>query len=374
MTAPASGRPLVGWYVHHHGAGHLTRLLAVRPHLDADVVVLSSLPAPRTLPDGTTWRSLPRDDDAVTAPDGTTRHPADPGSGADPSAGGLLHWAPLHHDGHAARLAALASWIGEARPRAVVVDVSVEVTLLVRLLGVPPVVVVQPGDRSDGPHALGWGAAARLVAPWPEGLHESAALGRVAGRVRHVGGISRHDGRPRPADGAGEPVVPVPGSVLVLPGGGAGGSSDLAASVASAAAATPGTTWTVLGADGWVDDPWPALCAAEVVVSAAGQNSVADLAAAGARAVVLPQERPFGEQRATATALAELGLAVVPDAPRAPATSSTPDAGTDGVGWPVPDAWPGLLARARALQPDWDRWSVDGAARRAAAVVAEVAS
>ena len=46
MTA----RPLVGWYVHHHGAGHLTRLLAVRPHLDADVVVFSSLAAPVAVP------------------------------------------------------------------------------------------------------------------------------------------------------------------------------------------------------------------------------------------------------------------------------------------------------------------------------------
>jgi len=378
VSTRGSGRPLVGWYVHHHGAGHLTRLLAVRPHLDADVVVFSSLPAPRTLPEGTTWRSLPRDDDSVTAADGTTRHPADPASGTDPTVGGLLHWAPLHHDGHAARLAALASWIAEARPRAFVVDVSVEVTLLVRLLGVPPVVVVQPGDRSDGPHALGWGAAACLVAPWPEGLHESAALDRVAGRVRPVGGISRHDGRPRPDLEAGAPPVPVPGSVLVLPGGGAGGASDLAASVASAAAATPGTTWTVLGTDGWVDDPWSALCSAEVVVSAAGQNSVADLAAAGARAVVLPQERPFGEQHATATALAELGLVVVPETRCTPSTGTTTGTGSGkaagGVDWPPPDAWPGLLARARALRPDWERWGVAGAARRAAAVVAEVVS
>ena len=364
MTGSGTGRPLVGWYVHHHGAGHVARMLAVRPHLDADVVAFSSLPAPTTLPEGTTWVVLPRDDDPVTATDGTARHPAEHDSAADPTVGGLLHWAPLHHDGHAARLAALASWIGEARPRAFVVDVSVEVTLLVRLLGVPPVVVAQPGDRSDGPHALGWSAASRLVAPWPEGLHESAALARVGERVHHVGGISRHDGRARPAGSS--PDGPVPGTVLVLPGGGAGGAASLAGSVASAAAATPGTTWTVLGADGWVDDPWTALCSAEVVVSAAGQNSVADLAAVGARAVVLPQERPFDEQRATGRALAGLGLAVVPG------TSGSPAAGPDG--WPAPDAWPQLLSRARALQPDWEHWHVRGAAARAAAVVAEVAS
>ncbi len=52
---------VVGWYVHHHGAGHLTRFLAVRPHLDHEVVVFSSMPAPARLPDRTSWVILPRD-------------------------------------------------------------------------------------------------------------------------------------------------------------------------------------------------------------------------------------------------------------------------------------------------------------------------
>jgi hypothetical protein len=351
-----SPRPTVGWYVHHHGAGHVTRLLAVRPHLDADVVVFSSLPAPAALPAATTWVLLPRDDDDVVGADGTSRPPGDPEAGTDPTVRGLLHWAPLHHDGHAGRLAAIASWIAHARPRAFVVDVSVEVTLLVRLLGVPPVVVAQPGDRSDAPHSLGWDAAERIVAPWAAGLHDSPALDRAGERVRRVGGISRHDGRA--AGRADGPAAPEPGTVLVLAGGGAEGRAGLARRVEEAAAATPTARWTVLGAsaDSWVDDPWPFLRSAEVVVTAAGQNSVADLAAAGSRAVVIPQDRPFDEQRATARLLADRGLAVVPDG-----------------GWPAPAAWPELLDRARALTPDWRLWQVDGAAARAAAVIAEVA-
>jgi hypothetical protein len=352
-----TARPLVGWYVHHHGAGHLTRLLAVRPHLDADVVVFSSLAAPAVLPEATTWLQLPRDDHDVVAPDGTTRAPGDPEAGTDPTVRGLLHWAPLHHDGHAGRLAAVAAWIAHARPRAFVVDVSVEVTLLVRLLGVPPVVVAQPGDRSDAPHALGWDAADRVLAPWAEGLHVSAALDHVRDRVRLVGGVSRHDGR---VDGPGSPA---PGTVLVLAGGGAEGREGLAQRVAEASGATPAWRWSVLGAsaDSWVDDPWPLLRGAEVVVSAAGQNSVADLAAAGARAVVVPQDRPFDEQWTTGRLLDERGLAVVPDRGRA------------DHGWPAPEAWTDLLDRARALDPDWSLWQVDGAAARAAAVIAEVA-
>ena len=34
---------MIGWYVHHHGGGHLRRLQAIRPHLadDARIFVLS---------------------------------------------------------------------------------------------------------------------------------------------------------------------------------------------------------------------------------------------------------------------------------------------------------------------------------------------
>jgi len=344
--------PLVGWYVHHHGAGHVTRFTAVRPHLAARVVVFSSLPAPAGLPADTEWVLLPRDDGPVASRsgDGADLDPRD----ASPTVRGLLHWAPLHHPGHAARLAAIAGWVGEHRPAAFVVDVSVEVALLVRLLGVPPVVVTQPGDRSDEPHLLAFRAAERVLAPWAPGLHASPALDVAADRVRTVGGISRFAGRPRAVPRA----APTGPRVLVLPGGGEGGAGRLADDVARAEAATPGTSWTLLGGDAgsWVDDPWELLSTADVVVTAAGQNSVADLAAAGARAVVVPQDRPFDEQGATARLLADRGLAVVVD------------------GWPADEAWPALLDRALATTPDWSTWQVEGAPARAAAVVAEVAS
>ncbi|MBF4600387.1 hypothetical protein ITJ55_06160 [Frigoribacterium sp. VKM Ac-1396] len=356
MTA----RPLVGWYVHHHGAGHRTRFSAVRPHLDADVVVFSSLAAPADLPDDTTWVELERDDAPTTGADGVVRHPAD----ASPTVGGLLHWAPVAHPGHTARLGRIAAVVAGAaadgRPfDAMVVDVSVEVTLFARLLGVEVVVVSQPGDRTDEPHRLAYDAASRVIAPWPAGTHDSSALDRVAPKVRWVGGISRQAGRQvataAPAVAAGPSSAVVPGSVLFV--GGAGGSDhdDLAASLAGAAHATPDTTWSTLGIDRWVDDPWAEMATAEVIVTWAGQNTVADLAALGARAVVVPQTRPFDEQLTTAHALDRAGLAVV-------ATS-----------WPADDEWPALIERARGLRPDWSAWQVEGAAARAATVVAEVA-
>lgn len=327
----------IGWYIHHHGRGHLTRMQAIARHLDAAVDCFSTLPRPEGLPANCTWTELPRDDDAH--PDG----PADP----DPTVGGLLHWAPLGHAGHRARLATLAAEL-DARPvDAFVVDVSVEVTLLVRLLGIPTVIITQPGERTDEPHRLAFAAATRVIAPWPADLSRPPHLTALGDRVVHVGGISRFaDRMPDPA-GRGDDVV------LLGGGGGATLSGD---DIAAAERAT-GRRWRVLGANGstWRDDPWEDLTTASVVVSWCGQNAIADLAAAGARAVVVAQPRPFDEQRATARTLRDAGLAVSLDA------------------WPSADRWPSLLAEADALRPRWERWEVAGAAERAAAAITATA-
>lgn len=332
----------VGWYVHHHGAGHLTRFLAVRPHLRSRVVAFSSMAEPTALPPDTTWVQLPRDDDDIVGPDGVARPAVD----ASPTARGALHWAPFGHPGHAERLATIAAALGERRFASFVVDVSAEVTSLVRLLGVPTVIATQPGERTDAPHRLAFDLADRVIAPWPAGAHRSDALERIDDRVDYVGGISRFDGRIRT-----EPREA--GTVLVL---GGAGDPDLAARVSAAANATPGWRWNVIGGSpaSWVADPWQQLQRAEVVVTAAGQNSIADLAAVDAHAVVVAQDRPFDEQRATARRLDENGLAVVLDA------------------WPEDAEWPDVLDRARALTPRWTDWQVTGAAARAAAVIRDV--
>ena len=102
------------------------------------------------------------------------------------------------------------------------------------------------------------------------------------------------------------PGCPAAASASVLVLHGSGGSEITARHVREAAAATPGWAWSVLGgaAGQWVDDPWPALCRADVVVTHGGMNAIADVAAARKPAVVVPQARPHGEQLATARALA----------------------------------------------------------------------
>lgn len=320
---------MIGYYAHHHGSGHVTRMQSIAAFLDEPVWGLSSMPRPATW--AGPWTTLERDD-------------TDEGTLDDVTAGGVLHWAPMGHAGLGRRMAQLAHWVGRHRPRLLVVDVSVEVALFARLMGVPTVVVALPGERLDRAHRLAHDSAAALLAPWPEGAHGHDWPSSWTDKVWHVGGISRFDGR-----------VPAPAlprrsrrRVLVLWGG--GGRSVDAAAVADAAAATPGWDWLERDpTSAPAVDLWADLGGADVVVTHGGQNAVAEVAAARRPAVVIAQPRPFGEQEATVRALNRLGTAV----------------GLQQ--WPAPDRWPTILERAARVGGDrWGRWSTGEGAHRAA--------
>jgi hypothetical protein len=320
---------VIGYYVHHQGRGHLSRLQTVAAHLRTPVVGLSSLPAPAGWPGD--WLRLARDDDPM------------PSEHDDVSASGVLHWAPRHHRGLSARMAALAQWFASERPAAVVVDVSAEVALLARLCGIPVVVVALPGTRTDRPHLAAYDLADALLAPWPAQSHARDWSSAWADKAWCVGGISRFDGRPLP------PAGPSAGDRRVLLLWGAGGRDTDASGVEAARRATPGWTWSERSPDRPSPDLWAELCAADVVVTHAGQNAVADVAAARAPAVVIAQRRPFGEQLATARALSRLGIA-------------------DGrAGWPPAHEWGEVLDAAhRRGGEGWARWSSGHGARDAA--------
>ncbi|MFC9341597.1 glycosyltransferase [Streptomyces sp. NPDC057020] len=324
---------MIGYYVHHQGRGHLHRAVCVAAHVRGPVTILSSLPRPRSWTGG--WMSLPPDSDG--APD-------------DPTARGRLHWAPVRHDGHRERLGMIAEWVRRVNPDLFVSDVSVEVATLVRLMGTPVVVAAMRGDRGDEAHRLAYDLADALLAPWPRSLPEPGWPAHWYAKTVHTGSISRYDGRPRPAVGDGPSRREV---VLML---GAGGADVTERQVEEAMRATPGWSWTRLGGPtaGWTDDPWPVLCRADVVVTHAGQNAVAECAAARTATVVLPQDRPHGEQAATARALRTAGLATVRDT------------------WPVPRAWPALLAEAAARPDRWRQWSPGDGARTAGRLLTEL--
>jgi len=329
---------VIGWYVHHHGHGHVARFLAVTPHVRTPVVAFSSMPRPTGLPGDVEWIDLPPDADEYTRPDGSTADPRD----GDPTVRGHLHWAPRDHPGHRARLALIAATAVERPLTTMVVDVSVEVVVFARLLGLHTLAMTQPGLRTDAPHALAFDLADGILAPWARGVVSEDALGAHVDRVTWTGGISRFDGRERSA-ARDERSVLLLGRVL----------DDHVREDVVTRLRSRGWDVTSAGHDAAsrIDDPWPLLTRSTVVVSAAGQNSVADLAAAGARAVVVAQERPFDEQQHTADALERRGLARQGDSRIGPA------------------ALVELIERAAEDDPDWSRWQVAGAAGRMAAAI-----
>ncbi|MFC7963232.1 glycosyltransferase [Streptomyces cinereoruber] len=342
---------MIGYYVHHQGKGHLHRAQCIARHTRTPVTALSSLPRPAGW--NGDWIRLPLD---TAAADADPMFAGTDTARADPTAHGRLHWVPRHHAGLRSRAAAVAEWIERTAPALLVSDVSVEIAVLARLMGVPVVVSAMRGDRSDAAHRLAYDLADALLAPWPEALPEPGWPQEWRTKTEHTGAFSRHDRRPRP-DAGSRPEGSAAGREVLLMLG-AGGAEVTAADLRTAAEVTPGWNWTVLGGPGgWSDDPWPLLCRADVVVTHAGQNAVAECAAARVPTVVVPQSRPHGEQHATARALAAGGLATVRDH------------------WPEPRDWPGLLDEAvRTGGERWGLWAPGDGAERAARLLDRLVS
>ena len=286
---------MIGYYVHHHGLGHLHRAQvfarAWSELAGGTVTGLSSL----TRPVGWNgpWVYLPRDDRSI--------HPV------DPTAHERLHWAPLGDPGVRARAGLLSTWIQDTHPRAVVVDTSAEATIMIRLHGVPVVSVVLPGWRSDAASVTGYRLSDALVATWPQEAEHGGLDVMNPGlpqdireRVVCVGAVSRFSARGQtnsssPADVPGSaPAAHLPRVVII----GSRPSDMLSGTVASdVAARVPGWDPVVLSAEGhWAGDPWHVLASADVVVTNAGQSALGDLSALRKPAVVVPDYRPHAEQ------------------------------------------------------------------------------
>jgi predicted glycosyltransferase len=325
---------VIGYYAHHRGAGHVNRALAILEHLDGPVTILTSAPRPADYAGD--WVSLPLDDaDRETS---------------EPTANGALHWAPLRSPGLADRMALIARWLEASRPDVVVVDVSVEVALLVRLHGVPVVTVAQPGDRGDSAHSLGYRASSAIIAMWPHGNDALRVAPDIRARIETVGAISRI-----PVT-TGDTPPREPERIAVLGGLGTRGESALSRVVGHARAALPGRDWIVLD-DADAATVARALRTSSVVFAHCGQNAIAEIAASRVPAVFVPEDRPHDEQAMQAAAFRLGGH---------PATVIDGEA---------PEDWAEVLRSTAALDGDrWESWCDGGAAGRAAAVIGRVAA
>lgn len=312
MTA----RP-IGYYVHHHGAGHLTRARVIREAISLPVTLLGS----RIDADG-----IALADDRL----------GDGFDGRDQAANrpNALHYAPLDHDGIRSRVARITQWIAQARPLLMIVDVSVEVAMLARLASVPVLYVRLNGQRSDPAHLEAFRGAQSLIAPFAQEIEDPATPDWIRAKTYYAPGICP----PLTAPSA-------PGdTVLVIIG--EGGTSLTAEAITAAARSCPDRQWRVVGnlsapsdcpgnlvLAGWTDTMADEVVRASVVVGAAGDGVVGLVIAADRPFVCIPEPRPFGEQQATASGLQRMGAAIVRTA------------------WPAAHDWPAILASALALDP-----------------------
>jgi hypothetical protein len=339
---------VIGYYAHHRGAGHLNRAMSIARELSDDVTILSSSTRPAEWTGG--WVDLPLDHSP------NDRHPS-----ADASANGALHWVPLASDGLFSRMAAIAQWLRDAEPSAVVVDVSVEVALLVRLHGIPVVTMAQPGDRSDAAHTLGYRASSAIVAVWPEGVPALRVAEDIAGRIEAVGAISRI---PVVA-----PLPREPQQIAVLAGLGTRGSSALDIAVGAARQALPDANWVVLsGADSATVAH--TLRTSSLVFAHCGENALAEIAASRVPAIIVPESRPHEEQQAMGIALGASGMPVtVVDMVEHSLDAEAAESAVQSIDWTQ------LVRETADLDGEaWAAWCDGAAAARAAAIVERVSA
>lgn len=303
----APSRPRVLYYAHDHGSGHVRHAARAAATGAFDLTVATaSATAARVLPAGVGLEVLPSD----VVP-GYHRRP-----------GSALHYTPTGPVIRA-RFARLLEAAQRVRPDAVVVDVSVEAALFLRLAGYPVIHRRMHGDRTDSAHELVYAEADHLVAHYGAELEDPGWRDRFGDKTTFLGapdttgrlGI-RAESRPDRPDRSGRQPSAGTGEVAVVTGTGGGGVR--LADLARAAGQTTGLRWHVYGpvqgADGggslppnlvvhgWTDDVPARLREAGLVVVSAGYSAVADAAASGRPVVLAPEERPFGEQEHFAAA------------------------------------------------------------------------
>jgi UDP-N-acetylglucosamine--N-acetylmuramyl-(pentapeptide) pyrophosphoryl-undecaprenol N-acetylglucosamine transferase len=313
-----------GYYVHHQGAGHLHRARIIASELSRPCRIIGSFEA-----DDGDVLSLPSDqiDPSFAGLDKTPHCPE------------AFHYAPIGVAGVRDRMAMIASWIASADPALFIVDVSVEISLFVRLMSVPLVVVRLSGERTDRPHLEAFRAAEALLCPYPEILEMESTPKWV--RAKSIfGGFLAKPSSPFPSTRVEE------GRVAVVFG--RGGIAPDIQTLIKAAATVPKCEWHIYGpikplgqvrpnlnVHGWISDIGAAIDQADIVVGGAGDDLLAKVAARNKPFVCIPEDRPFDEQRVKAQRLASLGIVLTLDR------------------WPEAANWGDILNGVKALRSNW---------------------
>ena len=341
--------PRIGFYVHYHGMGHKQRTEAILRRLQFPATIVSSRTGSHQ------WTGPTLQEVVELACDNDNVHAESLLSAGDVPA---LHFAPLWSDNITSRVARYTAWLNSAKPDLMVVDVSAEISMLTRLASIPQIVMRQHGDRSDAGHMGAYAAAAKLLAPFPEIMEDDITPDFVRDKTTYLDGFcnAKTDLSALNLIEFNQPTI-----LVVF---GRGGSRSTIEPLVAAAQSLPNYKWIVLGKvaaaedaslpinlhfAGWVDNADHYIAASDIVVTAAGHNSVMEIGRARKRFIAIAEDRPFDEQLRKVHVLNREGLAV---------GLST---------WPSRESWPDVIATAMQLEPSkWDAIFRDDGARQAA--------
>ena len=314
----ARSRPFV-FFAHHQGRGHANRIMAIAEHLDRECYVLTARPDMlRAAPPNVNAVALP---DMIGAQVPTERLFAE----KTPS---VLHCVPLGVAEMRGTMRAILDTLDDVDPALFVVDVSSEIALLARIASVPAVTVRMHGDRADPGHLGAYEASVGMLAPFDRAIEQADYPDWAAAKTFYTGGLcttsdpvlERDEARARldlPADRR---------IVLTVTGG--GGSGTPYAPLTVGARANGDALWLVAGPVareghetdfanlrelGWVDNLNDHICAADVVIASAGDNTVHEIARVGRPYICVPEWRYHAEQKRKADELARVGAALALD-------------------------------------------------------------
>ncbi|MBE9060886.1 glycosyltransferase [cf. Phormidesmis sp. LEGE 11477] len=345
----------VAFYLNLQGAGHCRRFEAIAPHLPSDFeLAVVGMDGPPQV------AALDRPIERVSVP---SYGPQSHNPFVQQQIAHEYHDFLVNHGDNTPFTVAMVSFLGRWKPDLVVSDVGLEASILARMCGIPVIYGRQHGRRWDKGHTLAYDWACSLLAPFSEELEQSDCPQWVREKTFYSGGFSRFAGREKARTAPPNYATEKP-NILVMTG--FGGTQITPQDVITAAESTPQWRWHFLGADliqspfihspGLVQDVWPYLCQADLVIANAGHNSTMEIGAAGVPSICIPAQRYFDEQDCKAAVIDAMSLSVVSRQ------------------WPDPTDWPELWQRAIALSSTrWQSLQDPDAPKRAAQHIADIA-
>ncbi len=300
-------RPLIGFYAHSHGSGHVHRCKAIAAALEGDYQIFSS---------GFQDDDLIAHKNLTPLPNENLPDDLKPYHNKINPTPNFLHYAPAGVSSIRERTAILANWFAEKSPDLMFVDVSVEIALLCRVCSVPFVFVRMHGHRTDDAHLAAYESARLLAAPFPEWMEQAETPDWVREKTFYAGGLCRFDKDDFAV------ASPKKGKVVIINGsGGTGFHRELAVQWAED---NSQLNFHLLGKQdfepslpsnlrqvGQLGNPLHFLADAEVVIASCGDNMVAELSLLKKNWICVPEERPFDEQHQKAQMIAKANAAVV---------------------------------------------------------------